>query len=159
MRPGPVFILTFRAGLYRCPSSDLKGRYGLGGLPQRCQTSPSSSAACDIFTSTEYAQPVPPVRSRYTPSPSVPITTWRPEARWRWWRCQQRTPAMSRDFVPPDLFHWQQRRKQVIIWPRTGIWVVTQYGALTKVPFIQRKCAKAQQRDYRVKLLQMVVVP
>lgn len=43
MRPGPVFILTFRAGLYRCPSSDLKGRYGLGGLPQRCQTSPSSS--------------------------------------------------------------------------------------------------------------------
>lgn len=66
---------------------------------------------------------------------------------------------MSRDFGPPDLFHWQHRRKQVIIWPRTGIWVVTQYGALTKVPFIQRKRAKAQMRDYRVKLLQMVVVP
>lgn len=69
---------------------------------------------------------------------------------------------MSRDLaeaVPPDLFHWQQRRKQAIIWPRTEIWVVAQYGALTKVPFIQKKCAKAQQRDYGGKLLQMVVVP
>lgn len=72
MRPGPVFILTFRDGLYRCPSSDLKGRYGLGGLPQRCQTPARSSAACDIFTSAEYTQPVPSVWSRYTPSPVFP---------------------------------------------------------------------------------------
>lgn len=69
---------------------------------------------------------------------------------------------MSRDLaevVRPDLFHWQQRRKQAIIWPRTEVWVVTQYGAFTKGPFIQKKCAKAQQRDYGVKLLQMVAVP
>lgn len=56
MRPGPVFILTFLPQLYRCPSSDLKGRYGLVALLQRCQTSPSSSTACDIFTLMEYTQ-------------------------------------------------------------------------------------------------------
>lgn len=39
MRPGPVFILTFEAPLYRCPSSNLKGMYGLVGFPQMCQTS------------------------------------------------------------------------------------------------------------------------
>jgi len=31
MRPGPVFILTFEALPYRCPSSYLKGMYGLVG--------------------------------------------------------------------------------------------------------------------------------
>lgn len=65
MRPGPVFILTFRAGLYRCPSSDLKGRYGLVGLPQRCQTSPSSSAEYDIFSRMEYTQHIPSVATTH----------------------------------------------------------------------------------------------
>lgn len=66
---------------------------------------------------------------------------------------------MSRDLaevVRPDLFHWQQRSKQAISWHRTEIWVVTQYGALTKGPFIEKKRAKAQ-RDYGVKLLQLAV--
>lgn len=44
MRPGPVFILTFEALPYRCPSSNLKGVDGLVGLRQRCGTSPSASA-------------------------------------------------------------------------------------------------------------------
>lgn len=49
MRPGPVFILTFEAVLYRCPSSNLKGMYGLVGLPQRCQPS-QVCLQLDIFT-------------------------------------------------------------------------------------------------------------
>lgn len=120
-RPGPVFILTFRAGLYRCPSSELKGRYGLGGLSQRCQASPSSSAACDISTPTEYTQPIPSAWSRHTPSPVFPSPRGalrQDEQDVLWRRCRRRTPAMSRDLaevLPPDLFHWQQRRNQATI--------------------------------------------
>lgn len=112
MRPGPVFILTFLPQLYRRPSSDLKGRYGLVGLPQRCQTSPSSSAACDIFTLMEYSH------SRYTQSPVFPSphgVLWQDEQDVLWWRCQCSALAPSRNLsevVKPDIFHWKNIKGQ-----------------------------------------------
>lgn len=82
MRPGSCFfILTFRARLYRCPSSDLKAGHGLVALPQRCQTSASSSAACDIFTWMEYTRHIFFQRTLHT-EPGVPTATWCPVAKW-----------------------------------------------------------------------------
>lgn len=118
------FTLTFRARLYRCPSSDLKAGYGLVGLPQRCQTSASSSAACDIFTWMEYTLHISS-SGRYTRSPVFP------SPHGVLWQNEQGVPwrAVS-----------AQRASSVThICPR---WLEQEFLYQIKVSLIQRKCVK-----------------
>lgn len=117
MKPGPVFILTFLLQLYRCPSSDLKGRHGLVGLPQRRQTSPSSCAARDIFTLMEYAQHISSVAvthragcsHRHVVSPGKMSRMFSDggvnAAHW----------LHHAEVVKTDIFHWQQQLKRVAV--------------------------------------------